>query len=974
MIKLDKKIEDLIKELPDAESASMLAERLSQEHHRVFEKLKKNEGLFTDALAIAAWSPLLSTTLLQHTDYVNWLGRERTNTRVRTSEELLESLARFSLTNSRLDTHVLLSRFRRRELLRIYLRDIRKTNTLVEITEELSNLADAILQYALNISQQHLDNFYGKPQRTDERGRAATASFCIVALGKLGSLELNYASDIDLLFLYSDEGNTSGIGERGETTNKQYFVKLAEAVTKLVGQPMGEGAAYRVDLRLRPHGRDGVLASSLQEAVSYYNNKAQAWELQAMIRARSSAGDSELFTKFYSQIKEKVFAENVTIEDALSNVKLSKLKIDRQHAHDREGFNVKLGHGGIREIEFIAQALQLAFGGRDEWLRVPHTLLSLGRLAERNLITERERMELFAAYDFLRTLEHRLQMEHGLQTHSVPENIGRRLIVAKRMGFAGDMALDDFNQLLKKHTANVKKTFERVFGKKTKEQIKISNTQNLPPISQTEIRITSSIIEPLEVRQTAIRLSANIFLRFLKSNQESNEKNLTRILSESVDKSLNQKRAVALLTRISSSLEKSEGNIKLAIKQLNSLVYLCGASEYFGEMIAANPSLIATLPDFENYKADERNYPAELKDAVKSVKGFRSELSVLRQTWAKMILEIGSFDVFNKINMREANRHQTDLAEACIETACSIAKRELEQRYGNMHEDMSLAILGLGRLGGRGMDYGSDLDLVIVYNDETEKLYEQFSLQETYSKFTELFVASLSSLTRKGSVYRVDLRLRPDGKNGATCTGANSFLNYMKERAAVWELLAYVKLRFAGGDSSFGNSIEERAKRIIHQSAKKVSDENLRLETMRVRERLEKEKTKRYGSSYLFDIKYSAGGMLDVYFATRYLQLRDDVIDEGEDRSTKRTLERLYKTESLDEKSYKAFAEGYELLRTVDHNLRLIVGRSSRLPSMDHPSLEDIAKRMNYDSSYELIEKLKSNMKDIREAYRRILN
>ncbi|MGH9902817.1 MAG: hypothetical protein ACRD68_13500, partial [Pyrinomonadaceae bacterium] len=383
---------------------------------------------------------------------------------VRTAEELGESLARFALTHSQLDPQVLLTRFRRRELLRVYLRDVRRMATIVEITEELSNLADAVLQYALGLAQQELDNLYGAPLCRDARGRTATAGFSIVALGKLGSRELNYASDIDLLFLYSDDGATSGAGARGTTTNREYFARLAERTARLVGQPTGEGAAYRVDLRLRPHGRDGALACSLTEAVGYYHEKAQAWELQTLIRSRAAAGSVALYARFAEAARARVYRADVSVGGALEHVRLAKQKIDRHHGRDARGFNVKLGRGGIREIEFIAQALQLAYGGRDEWLRAPHTLISLGRLHDRGFLTERERSALSDSYAFLRTLEHRVQMEHGLQTHAVPDEPARRALVARRMHFQGDDALAAFDHALELHTANVRAAYERVFG------------------------------------------------------------------------------------------------------------------------------------------------------------------------------------------------------------------------------------------------------------------------------------------------------------------------------------------------------------------------------------------------------------------------------------------------------------------------------------------------------------------------------
>src|SRR5205085_11855216 len=283
------------------------------------------------------------------------------------------------------------------------------------------------------------------------------------------SLELNYASDIDLIFLYSGEGKTSGTGTRGAVTNREYFNKLAETVARIVGGQSGEGAAYRVDLRLRPFGRDGALATSLEEAVRYYRETAQAWELQTLIRSRAAAGRSSLYARFSERVRNSIYARDVTVTHALANVRLAKQKIDRQHAHDSGGFNVKLGRGGIREIEFIAQALQLAFGGRDAWLRAPHTLISLGRLADRQLIRERERTKLSDAYIFLRKLEHRLQMEHGLQTHSVPDDEEQRTLVARRMDFTGVDALERFNRALHKHTANVSAAFDRVFGKAIEE-------------------------------------------------------------------------------------------------------------------------------------------------------------------------------------------------------------------------------------------------------------------------------------------------------------------------------------------------------------------------------------------------------------------------------------------------------------------------------------------------------------------------
>jgi len=1059
--KFDEKIESLVRDLPDAEGARMFYERLAEEHARAAQRLlARDEGLLSDTLALAAWSPLLGTTLAQNPDYLNWLARERVDTHVRTTEELGESLARFALTHSQVEPQVVLARFRRRELLRIYLHDLRRTNSIVETTEELSNLADAVLAYALNLARQELDNRHGAPLCTDERGRKTTASFCVVALGKLGSRELNYASDIDLLFLYSDDGHTSGAGERGQTTNREYFNRLAELITRIVGQQSGEGAAYRVDLRLRPHGRDGALSCSLAEALRYYRAKAQAWELQTLIRSRAAAGTTTLYTRFAEEVRGRVYTHAASIEEALRNVRLAKQKIDRQHSGSSRGFNVKLGRGGIREIEFIAQALQLAHGAEDIWLHAPHTLISLGRLADRRLIGERERTELSDAYAFLRMLEHRLQMEHGLQTHSVPDEEGRRTLVARRMNFTGHDALADFNRALELHTSRVRDAYERVFGDnrdaapllttaaaeattsaatfeatthdETDDNVTDaatdSGTTRIAATRDGAIRVTATgdaakeavatdaagdeaddeadaanhphanrraapFREPhLEIATgahadaAATLAAAQIFApRLIPHSGHVNlhpreteaaattTRHLARLLNDAAQASLNSRRALTYLARVAASLDKSNTSVELSEESLRALTRLCGASEFFGEIIAGNPALIpALLASVEEVRA--RDYRALLRREIDRESSFRGELIALRRAWAQLLVETGARDVNGELSPGEANRLQTELATASINAAYFIARREMARRYGNLAAGPRLSVLALGRLASGGMDYGSDLDLVIIYDARVPSPVRALTREEAYTRLVELMVSALSSLTRAGYVYRVDLRLRPDGKNGALVRSDNSFVEYLRTRTNVWEWLAYVKLRAVGGDLELGRAAEAKARRAIHEAARVAEAEELRRETRRVRERLERERGTGHGASRgAIDIKFGAGGMLDVYFAARYLQLRDDVPDEGADRSTQTTLARLRDARSLDAETYRSLSEGYATLRTLDHHLRLIAGRSSRLPSAsDHVILQDLARSVGHSSAASLTETLRAHMVAIRAAYDRI--
>jgi [glutamine synthetase] adenylyltransferase / [glutamine synthetase]-adenylyl-L-tyrosine phosphorylase len=944
----DANLDFLLRDLPDQNGARLFLERLAKEQPRVL----KQPALLADVLALAAWSPLLSTTLEQNPEYLSWLSRERADPRVRTADEFKESLARFALTNSALNPQVLLARFRRRELLRTYLHDIRRSQTLVETMEELSNLADAILDYALSLARQDLDNRYGLPRSVDERGRSATAEYCVIALGKLGSMELNYASDIDLVFLYSDDGATSGTGQRGEVSNREYFVKLSETIARLVGQSGGEGAAYRVDLRLRPHGRDGALACSLQEAERYYTHTAQDWERQALIRSRAAAGSAELFSRFKAAVTPAIFRPDVSVTGALASVRLAKQKIDRK-VEKKSGFNVKLGRGGIREIEFIAQALQLAHGGRDDWLRVPHTLVSLGRLSDRGFITQPERSDLSDAYYFLRYLEHRLQMEHGLQTHTVPESEDSQALVARRMGFNGT---EDFAAALKAHTTHVRNAYDRLFAE-AEETAPVSDAIEVPEIGD---------------KDTALALSsARVFASHMDQRWENNQRALATHLRKLAGRSLNPHRALLQVSRIAASLEKTEGQVLISEPNLETLMQLCGSSDSFAETIAANPALIVSLgpPALATLR---RDYRAILRAAVDAERSFPAELAALRLQWAGLMVEIGARDAANELSIFEVNHLQTDLATASMNVAYLVARREMARRYGSFSGGPRIAFYGLGRLGTGGVDYGSDLDILITYDSLVPSPIKTLTQDETYSRLVELMIAALSSITREGYLYRVDMRLRPHGKNGPLVTSSEGFLDYLKEESAPWEWLAYVKLRCVGGDFELGRMIETHARHRIHANASRIDPKELKAVTRHVRDRLEKEKGTR-GRKPGTDIKYGPGGMLDVYFASRYLQLRDEVMDEGDDRSTSFTLERLREEGSLSEEDFSALSGGYSLLRSIDHNLRLIVGRSTRLPDPNHPTARDVATRLGFESASELQTTLTDQMKAIRTAYNSIL-
>ncbi|MEO6589704.1 MAG: hypothetical protein ABIP06_10400, partial [Pyrinomonadaceae bacterium] len=520
--------------------------------------------------------------------------------------------------------------------------------------------------------------------------------------------------------------------------------------------------------------------------------------------------------------------------------------------------------------------------------------------------------------------------------HADPNPADKRPLIAGRMNFE---FIEDFNKKLKFHTTGVNRIFERVFQK-------------------------NSVYFESEIPDTKLKTARN---EMFPANPET----------EKIKKSnSNHKTFDNLPPNIISSLEKSDVEIDLTENIVSTLKKLAEVSPYFTEMLAANPTLIKDLSDFDKQFAPE-NYLEILLSKIERENDFPRRLAALRKIWARFLFEIITFDVFEKITPAETKRAQTRLAEASIETAIFITKSELENKFSIKLKHFQFAVLALGKLGGKGVDYGSDLDLVLVYDDEQNLPVENLTHAEFYARAVEIFVNSLSAMTRDGQLYRVDLRLRPDGKNGAPAIGKTAFLDYLKNRSAIWEWLAYVKIRGVAGDMGLADFVGQEARKIIHENAQifHTADENfeqLKMETLRIRESLERQKsTSRKGRE--IDIKFGEGGMLDVYFAVRFLQLRDNLPDSGENRSTLFMLEKLFENGSISEEDFRNFSGGYKFLSDLDHILRLTVGRSTRLPLANRNSLETIVQRMKLGTIENLLETLTLHRLNLRASFENVL-
>jgi glutamine synthetase adenylyltransferase len=1090
-------IEPFILSLPDPQAARVFLQRLESQHPTYADKCKRDSLLYSRLLMIAAYSPFLAENLLRHPDDIDWFRREmeRGLGQGKTTEQLSEDLSRFATRMYDADARTLLVRFKNRELLRIYLRDCLNLATLAEITDELSNLADVILTYALKLASQEVTNKHGSPLIRDERGRIAQAEFAIIALGKLGCCELNYASDIDLMFLYSGLGETAGDGRAGDSviSNKEFFTRVAQLVIKTISGLSIEGSVYRVDLRLRPYGRDGDMVWEIVRAADYYHQKAEGWERQMLIRARASAGNVAVFTGFFDLVRDVVFHQEPGPK-AITDVRRAKEKIDRKVANQSGGFNVKLGLGGIREVEFIAQALQLVHGGREPWVRTAQTLIVLARLAEKGFLTEQERTALSSAYTFFRVVEHRLQMEHGAQIHTLPLSDEKLELLARRCGY---QTVHDFTALklnnasvnlaaavafkrdVESHAANVRAIYNRVLtesantafapssdsvrqagkaidfadsgmdaavSKMTATSAPDSITNILPDAKKTLQeadnnlqRIPSSKPDTLPASVTLgsgfddetgrlIHQAINALTNLINSRHSSEHPfqpqnqpatsllALENIITDGSETTINPVRALKNLVAWSESFatynnEKSQTLLRTIVDNLPTFLprlIAIFSSQYLSGILISRPLLSSVL--FETKSPSTTNdFLKVMRQAIKEAGSFSDKADALRRAWYELILGIGSRDLSAASNrqsvagkqhkisdrqsgekeiaidppatahqlliadhrLRASNLEQSALAEASLQLAAEITLESM-----GVSRALPFVIMGLGRLGHAGMDYGSDLDLLIVFDDsanwqdlsEVEEAFRSYTTaQEFYANFTAQLLKLLSSLTREGFIYRVDLRLRPEGKNGQLAQGLSSLLVYLKERASAWEHSAYLKVREVAGDLSLGERVRQMICETLFETAS--NNPSLKQELATMRTRLEKEKAK--GNRR--DIKWGAGGMTDVYFITRFLQLRDKFAFPTEE-GTSALVQYLGKHHLLNEEATRKLFAGYTFLRKLDHWLRLLLDRPTQVLPASQVALGDIARSLGLSSIEEFEHQYTYHTSAIREVYQQVFS
>jgi glutamate-ammonia-ligase adenylyltransferase len=752
--------------------------------------------------------------------------------------EYLSASLREKLMGSDEDAKVV-CRFKKKELLRITLRDILKKADLTETMLELSMLADVIVDESLKVVKKSLSATYGEPEKD---------AFTVISIGKLGSEELNFSSDIDIMFVYGTaDGETSGVTTpQGITanriTNHEYYCKLGENLNRFLSANTEDGFIYRVDLRLRPEGQRGSLALPLSGYETYYESWGRAWERAMLLRARPVAGDSTLGNEFMEMIKPFVYRKYLDFS-AIDEIRQIKTRIDSAFKKN----DIKRGYGGIREIEFFTQALQLIYAGKEPVLRERVTQKALHMLLQKNLIGQTDYSVLLDNYRFLRTLEHRLQQMNDLQTHSLPagENGENELnALGKKMGFSGR---ESFLKELEARRKSVRTIYNSLFGEEEKAQ---SDGAALfdEELSDPEVKeyLGKIGIKDVERGMRNIQLIKNSTYNYQTLR---GRRLLGEILPSFVDaavKSSNPDMALNHLQSFASFLSARESYLD-AFKENKELIpvltNLFSQSEYISKAVIRRPDYLEMIGHEMLLKKSLKALKIELREGIESGTAISDAIRLMRQVEE---IRLSLLFLRKKINV-------IGLTKGLSRTAEAILSVSLEHLCGKS------AMIGFGKLGGREITFNSDLDIIFASAGD---------VTEEDTKAAELLLRLLISYTREGAAYRVDTRLRPDGIKGTLVSSMASFRDYYSKNAAFWEFQALLKARPVAGDRKTGQCFMDMAKDILIVHGSGVSASDVRGMRERIQRELSKETTG-------YDIKLGYGGLEELEFTVQYLQLKN---------------------------------------------------------------------------------------------------
>jgi [glutamine synthetase] adenylyltransferase / [glutamine synthetase]-adenylyl-L-tyrosine phosphorylase len=879
-----------------------------------------------------AGSEFIAAVLIQDPAALKWFGRHEEPSAASMASADYE--ARAGQEPTTLEALRILREWRRREMLRIAWRDIAGRAGVTETLHALSDLADACIRAAAAAARLHLQPVFGTPRN----GQGEEVPLIVLGMGKLGGRELNFSSDIDLMFLFTQPGQTGG---PREIENEEYFNRLGRELIRLLDLRNEDGFVFRVDMRLRPFGESGPLVASLASLEDYLQQHGRDWERYAWIKARPIVG-LEAYSAAYEEFVRPFVYRRYLDFGVFESLRDMKALIAREVARRELDQHLKLGRGGIREIEFIVQSMQLVRGGSDRRLQSASLLDVLPMLAGSKLLSAADNAELTAAYMVLRKAENALQIIRDEQTHSLPAGAADRARLSLNMGLpdwdaavacidsARDNVARQFEALLFGAPNTQHRHDDAGAGWFAADDAKIDQELEREGFPRGEIAAVAATLE-------AYRHSASY-----RRLDEAGRRRLHVILERLLNAAAQHPQPASVVQRVLRVLESigTRSSYLALLKEqppaLNRLIEVCAISGFLSRQIADFPLLLDELIDAKAFDElpSRQSFVLELAARTERLPADDPERQVeaLRQFQKVAVFTVALADLTGRLPLMKVSDRLTDIAELIVQRCMDLAWQQMTGAYGipncgadvtNLRE-VRIAVAGYGKLGGLELGYGSDLDLVFLHDSSGD-------IQQTHSKhpldngvfFLRLgqrIVHLLTMHSAAGRLYEVDMRLRPNGKGGFLMTGIDAFERYQLKDAWTWEHQALLRARPVAGDQNLREAFEAIRRRTLRTA---VHRDTLRADVREMRIRMRRELSK--AGAGQFDIKQDAGGIADIEFLVQYwvLAAADAHPELLTHTDNIRQLEGLAHVGVLERVTAQWLTDTYIGYRTVLHHMSL---------------------------------------------------
>jgi glutamate-ammonia-ligase adenylyltransferase len=885
-----------------------------------------------------------------------------------------------------------LRRWTAREKLRIAARELlAHPGHDVDVTSrELADLADACCEVALAEAQAWAETRFGTPIASN----GASCAFSVIGMGKLGGRELNAGSDIDLMLFYeTDDGFVVPRSpSSGTHTLHEHFTRVAQRFVATLDEATDDGVAWRVDLRLRPEGTRGPLVNALAAAERYYETWGRTWERAALVRARPVAGDPAFGERLLAALAPFVWrrAVNPRIADEMG----AMLGRSRAEAGLGADDDLKIGHGGIREVEFFTQSLQLVWGGQEPRVRGANTVEALRRLRARGFVTEREERELSDAYFFLRRLEHRVQFATGQQTHRMPRDPAMVERIARSLGYDGP---DPLLREVYRVRAGVAARFESLEQAESRTSEPALDRLWAALDAQDEGAIAAAVVDRFgpavspDLPRHLLALARPPHSPLGATTRDTDPAFARRLVGALAD-AADAEQATRLLAAFFGRFVTPGAYVRALADdpfRVSAVCSLLGASAFLGETLAAYPDMADLVffargvPSTELARAQvEEEVAALTPEESRDVDAF---VGALRRVKRRVTFEVGLADLAGELGTREVAHVLAALADANLDQACRFALRERSdiERLGTKtgaagaatrrhpaDDPGGLTLMGMGKLGGREIGYGSDLDLFFVYEGSSDVAAERGA------RVAQRVMRLLETPHAEGPGYQLDARLRPSGSQGLLVVSLEGFTRYQSERAEDWERQALLKARVCAGDRELGARVTAVARKAAYERGAPDPERLHHLRTRMQRE-LGHERLDRSPSRY--DLKVGRGGIVDIEFATQWLQMRHGHDPRVRTTETEVALSALETCGHLDPALAEALRDGWRFLRRLEQRVRISHGTSVSLLEEGAPGLVTLARRMGMRdgprarADETLLERYVAVTSDVRTAYLRVL-